>query len=211
MADWGFDLVNKPFMREDVNDQHSPGGPVPVAHYKRVAKAALETIKAVTKNRIVIADGNGGGGIAVPELADLDLSQSCRGYFPHIISHYKAPWAYKEVDNLPEPFWPGKINGKFYPREMLETHYKPWIELIKQGVGVHCGECGAYNKTSHHVFLAWFEDVLDMLYENGIGFGIWEFVGSFGILDSGREDVVYDDWYGHQLDRKFLNLLMKYV
>lgn len=206
-----FDLVNEPFMREDVNDQHSPGGPVPVEDYRRVAEAALKTIKAVKKNRLVIADGNGGGGIAIPEFADLDLSQSCRGYFPHIISHYKAPWSYKDVDNLPQPYWPGEMNGIYYGREKLEAHYQPWIELVKQGVGVHCGECGAYNKTPHPVFLAWFEDVLDILHENGIGFGIWEFSGTFGILDSGRQDVDYEDWFGHKLDRKYLDLLMKYA
>src|SRR5690606_34416521 len=44
-----FDLVNEPFMREDVNDQHSPGGPVPIEDYRRVAEAALKTIKSVKK------------------------------------------------------------------------------------------------------------------------------------------------------------------
>lgn len=76
-------------------------------------------------------------------------------------------------------------------------------------MGVHCGECGCWNKTPHDVFLAWFKDVLEILSENGIGFALWEFVGSFGILDSGREDVEYEDWYGHKLDRKLLDLLMK--
>lgn len=206
-----FDLVNEPFMREDVNDQHSPGGPVPIEDYRRVAEAALKTIKAVNKKRLVIADGNGGGGIAIPEFSDLELSQSCRGYYPHIISHYKAPWAYKDVDSLPNPSWPGEINGVYYNRASLETHYQPWIDLVKQGVGVHCGECGAFNKTPHAVFLAWFGDVLDILHENGIGFAIWEFAGTFGILDSGREDVAYEDWHGHKLDRKYLDLLMKYA
>jgi aryl-phospho-beta-D-glucosidase BglC (GH1 family) len=206
-----FDLVNEPFMRQDVNDQHSPGGPVPVEDYYRVAKAAVETIKKVKSSRLVIADGNGGGGIAVPELADLGIGQSCRAYHPMIVSHYQAPWVYKETDILPPPIWPGKYNGQTYNREMLEQYYAPWFALMEMGVGVHCGECGAYNKTPHAVFLAWFEDVLDILNEKGIGFGIWEFSGTFGILNSGRQDVVYEDWYGQKLDRKYLNLLMKYA
>lgn len=206
-----FDLVNEPYMRSDPNDQHSPGGPVPVEDYHRVAKAALETIRKVDANRLVIANGNGGGSMAVPELSDLDLGQSCRGYHPMIISHYKAPWVFKDQEQLPEPKWPGEINGVYYHREMVEQHYAPWIALMKSGVGVHCGECGAYNKTPHGVFLKWFEDVLDVLDENGIGFGIWEFSGAFGILNSGRTDVKYENWYGQQLDRKYLNLLMKYT
>jgi len=205
-----FDLVNEPFMRQDVNDQHSPGGPVSVEDYHRVAKAALETIKNVKSSRLVIADGNGGGGMAMPELADLDIAQSCRAYHPMVVSHYKAPWVYKDTESLPPPIWPGESNGQMYNREILERYYAPWIALLKMGVGVHCGECGAYNKTPHEVFLAWFEDVLDILHENGIGFGIWEFSGTFGILNSGRQDVAYENWYGQKLDRKYLNLLMKY-
>ncbi|WP_194775134.1 glycoside hydrolase family 5 protein [Pararhodonellum marinum] len=206
-----FDLVNEPFMREDPNDQHSPGGPVPVGDYYRVAEAALNTIKGINKKRVVIADGNNGGGTAVPELSGLDLAQSCRGYYPHAISHHAAPWVYKDPESLPDPKWPGKINEIQYSRENLEKHYAPWIALMQKGVGVHCGECGAYSKTPHDVFLAWFEDVLDILDENGIGFGIWEFSGSFGVLNSGRNDVAYEDWYGQKLDRKFLNLLMKHA
>jgi len=34
-----------------------------------------------------------------------------------------------------------------------------------------------------------------------------EFIGDFGVLDSGRTDVAYEDWYGHKLDKKFLDLL----
>jgi endoglucanase len=205
-----FDLVNEPFARDDVNDQHSPGGPVPVAEYVKVATAALHTIKAIDPNRLVIADGNGGGGIAVPELAHLDLSQSCRGYNPMLISHYKAPWVYKNPADLQEPKWPGENQGQVFNKEMIERYYAPWVELLNKGVGVHCGECGAYNLTPHPVFLAWFEDVLDVLQQHRIGFGIWEFSGEFGILNSGRKDVQYEDWYGQKLDRKYLNLLMKY-
>ena len=45
----------------------------------------------------------------------------------------------------------------------------------------------------------------------GIGFGIWEFSGTFGTLNSGRTDVEYEDWYGRKLDRKMLNVFMKYA
>jgi endoglucanase len=93
---------------------------------------------------------------------------------------------------------------------MLESYYKPWINLAAQGVGVHCGECGCWNKTPHPVFIAWFSDVLDILSSNGIGFSLWNFIGDFGILDSGRSDVAYEDWHGHKLDRQLLELLRKH-
>ena len=92
---------------------------------------------------------------------------------------------------------------------MLEKYYQPWIDLVKSGVGVHCGECGCWKATPHDVFLAWFTDVLDILSSNKIGFAVWNFIGDFGVLDSNRADVDYTDWYGHNLDKKFLDLMMK--
>ena len=113
------------------------------------------------------------------------------------------------MDSLPEPKWPGQVGDEYLSREMLVEMYKPWIELANQGVGVHCGECGCWNKTPHDVFLAWFKDVIGILGEHDIGFALWEFDGSFGIINSGREDVDYEDWYGHKLDRKLLTLLQE--
>ncbi|WP_339809946.1 cellulase family glycosylhydrolase [uncultured Imperialibacter sp.] len=206
-----FDLLNEPSNREDMNDQHSKRGPVPGDVYRKMAIAASEAIKSVNKKHLIIADGNNTGSTVIPEIADLDIAQSCRGYTPGIVSHYKAPWAMKDIDNLPEVKWPGQVGDQYLSREMLEKFYEPWIALKNQGVGVHCGECGCFNKTPHDVFLAWFGDVLDILHTNQIGFALWEFKGSFGILNSGREDVDYEDWYGLKLDRKLLNLLTKNV
>jgi endoglucanase len=205
-----FDLVNEPSMREDMNDQHSKRSTVPGDVYRKVVVAAMDAIRKENKERMIIADGNDVGARVIPEIADLDVGQSCRGYHPGIISHYKAPWAMKDIDNLPEPKWPGQVGNQYLSREMLEKFYEPWIKLKNNGVGVHCGECGCWNKTPHEVFLAWFGDVLDILTSNGIGYALWEFSGSFGVLNSGRADVAYEDWHGEKLDRKMLNLLQKY-
>ncbi|WP_026465058.1 glycoside hydrolase family 5 protein [Adhaeribacter aquaticus] len=204
-----FDLLNEPSMREDMNDQHSRRSTVPGDVYRKVAKAASEAIRKENPKHLVIADGNNTGTTVIPEITDLNIAQSCRGYNPGIISHYKAPWANKDPDNLPEPKWPGQVGNKYLSRAMLEEFYQPWIALAKSGVGVHCGECGAWNKTPHNVFLAWFTDVLGILSENGIGFALWEFDGDFGVLNSGRTNIVYEDWHGQKLDRKLLEVLRK--
>jgi aryl-phospho-beta-D-glucosidase BglC (GH1 family) len=161
------------------------------------------------KDEAAIADGNNVGNTVIPEIIDLDIAQSCRGYNPGLISHYKAPWANKDPENMPEPKWPGQVGDRYLSREMLEKYYQPWTELAKSGVGVHCGECGCWNKTPHAVFLAWFSDVLDILSSNKIGYALWNFVGSFGLLNPERADVQYEDWYGYKLDKKLLDLLRK--
>jgi aryl-phospho-beta-D-glucosidase BglC (GH1 family) len=89
----------------------------------------------------------------------------------------------------------------------MEALYAPWVQLQRQGVPVHCGECGAYNRTPHPVFLRWMADLLAVLGGHGIGWALWNFRGSFGVLDSGRPDVDYGDWQGHALDRALLDLL----
>jgi len=205
-----FDLLNEPAYIEDMNDQYAKKGPVPGATYRKVAEGASKVIRSANPDRLIVADGNSGGNNVIPELADLNIAQSCRGYYPGLVSHYQASWVWKDPSQAPVPVWPGIIDGKYYGREQLEEFYKPWIALKDQGVGVHCGECGCYNKTPHNVFLAWFGDVIDILTKNGIGYALWNFRGDFGILDSRRSDIEYTEWYGHKLDSRLLDLLKKY-
>jgi endoglucanase len=202
-----FDLLNEPALRSDMNDQHATSSLIPGDLYRTVAKGAADAIRAANPAHLVIADGNRVGNLVTPELKDLNIAQSCRGYFPGAISHYKAPWANKDPEQCPTPVWPGTMNGEKFDKARLQTYYQPWIDLAKSGVGVHCGECGCWNKTPHQVFLAWFQDVLDILTAQKIGYALWNFRGDFGLLDSGRQDVDYQDWHGHKLDAKLLDLL----
>ena len=204
-----FDLLNEPAMIEDMNNQHSPKLYVPGDIYAKVIEDAANTIWKQNPDHLVIADGNQIGSKIIPEITHLPIGQSCRGYYPGIISHYKAPWAMKDIDNLPPLKYPGQVGDQYLSRDMLDKFYEPWIKLAQSGTGVHCGECGSYNKTPHDIFLAWFGDVVDILSSNDIGFALWNFRGDFGILDSGRKDVVYEDWHGHKLDRKLLDLIRK--
>ncbi|MFO7669153.1 MAG: cellulase family glycosylhydrolase [Bacteroidales bacterium] len=205
-----FDLLNEPAMINDMNNQHAEKTIVPGEIYAQVAESAAHAIWRENSGHLVIADGNEVGSKVVQEITHLPIAQSCRGYYPHIISHYKAPWAMKDLDNLPPLKYPGQVGDQFLSREMLERFYDPWIKLARSGTGVHCGECGCYIETPHEIFLAWFGDVVDILTSNGIGFALWNFRGNFGILDSGRKDVDYEEWHGHKLDRKLLDLILKH-
>lgn len=95
-----------------------------------------------------------------------------------------------------------------------QWHYdkcvKPWADLKAKGMGVMVGEFGAFNKTPHDVTLAWMEDCLKNWKQENMGWALWNFRGSFGILNSERKDVEYEDFHGHKLDRKMLDLLLKY-
>ncbi|MBN1672688.1 MAG: cellulase family glycosylhydrolase [Kiritimatiellae bacterium] len=196
-----FNLVNEPRRASETGMTR--------ADHERVMRATVAKIREADPDRLVILDGLAWGREPLPELADLNVAQSCRGYDPMHISHYKAPWV--KGDRFAPAAWPGRNKeGELWDRARLEGHYAPWAALTEQGVGVHCGECGGYNKTPHPVFLAWFADVLEALAARRIGYALWNFRGSFGILDSEREDVAYEDWHGHKLDRKLLDLLQRH-
>jgi endoglucanase len=179
--------------------------------YARVMTRATKAIRAVSPERTVIIDGLSAGNDVAAEMVPTRVAQSVHAYWPGGISHYHAPWVDKKL-NFPTPAWPMKNpNGSDkWSRAELEKRYAPWADLARQGIGVHCGECGCFNKTPYDVFLAWFTDVLDILTGYGIGYALWNFRGSFGILDSGRKDITYEDWQGHKLDRRLLAMLQKH-
>lgn len=189
-----FDLFNEP------NDQAED-------NYARIARRLVEAIRAEDSDRLIIADGLRWGNKPVPALAPLGIAQSTRGYQPMRVSHHKASWV--NGQNWPEPSWPLELGpGNTWDKERLRREQiAPWQALEKMGVGVHVGEWGAYQFTPHAVALAWMKDNLDLWKEAGWGWALWNFRGSFGILDSGRSDVKYEDWNGHRLDRAMLELL----
>lgn len=178
--------------------------------YRRVMSLAAGKIREISPRRLVIIDGLETGTSVVDEMVESGVVQSVHAYWPGQISHYRAGWVDKK-QSFPTPTWPiVKPDGSTVGRPELEARYQPWGELARRGIGVHCGECGCFNRTPHAVFLAWFTDVLEILESYGIGWSLWNFRGSFGVMDSGREDIDYEDWYGHKLDRKLLAVLQKY-
>ncbi len=198
-----FDLVNEP---------PAVGATMSRADHERVIRAATAAIREIDPERTIIADGINGGNEPAYELADLKINQACRAYLPMGLSHYKAGWV-EGSDKWPVPAWPGAIlwtGGQAWDRGFLEMYYHAWASLMYTGTGVFCGEGGAYKETPHDVALAWLTDVLEILASLGIGYALWNFRGDFGVLDSGRADVAYEDWHGHKLDGKLLDLLRRF-
>jgi endoglucanase len=195
-----FDLINEPpsvgqygFTREN---------------HERVIRRTVAAIRAIDPDREIVIDGIGGGNIAVPELADLGVIHSGRGYQPFNISHYKAGW----VGNIefPEPLYPGKgLGDQFWDKEALRENYRPWLDVQAKGVEVHIGEFGCYSKTPNDVALRWFTDLLSLYKEFQWGYSLWNFKGDFGIVEHGRPGATYENYKGFQVDRQLLELLLE--
>ena len=166
-------------------------------------------MRAESPDRPVIFDGMGAGTMPVKEFSIRRWPQAFRSYAPGPLTHYKASWSgFREG---PVPDWPLTTWGREpFDRRRLEECFAPWLSMADRGLGVHCSEGGAYRFTPHDVVLPWLRDVLQILAPHRIGFALWEFRGGFGILDSDRADVAYEDWHGHRLDRKMLQLLQEF-
>jgi endoglucanase len=201
-----FDLINEP-------PKMRPYEGYLEERYVEIITALVAGIRAVDPSRLIFADGMDIGQAPVMGIVGLGLVQSTRGYLPKAVSHYTASWVPKdEFESFSTPTWPMKDDrGQTWDRERLKREYiDKYKPLVDKGVQVHVGEWGVFNKTPHPVALAWMEDSLSLWREAGWGFSLWNLRGTFGVLDSGREDAAYEDFKGHKLDRKMLELLKKY-
>ncbi|MEJ2053067.1 MAG: cellulase family glycosylhydrolase [Calditrichaceae bacterium] len=196
-----FDLINEPPHMETET------------RYVEIVNALVKGIRDADPNRLIIADGKDVGRMPVYGIVDLNLVQSTRGYDPMSVSHYTAGWVPKDAfQTFDKPTWPLKgDDGQVWNKSVLkEKLIDAWMPLVKKGVPVHVGEWGCYNKTPHDVTLNWMEDLLSLWKEAGWGQSMWNLKGDFGILNSNRADVRYENYKGHQLDRKMLELVLKY-
>ena len=198
-----FDLINEPPKMRSYEGYLEE-------RYVEIVTGLVEAIRRVDRGRLIFADGLNIGQLPVMGIANLNLVQSTRGYLPKAVSHYTATWVPKdEFESFNVPTWPLKDDkGKVWDRARLKSEcIDPYKPLVEKGVQIHVGEWGCFNQTPHDVALAWMSDFLSLWKEAGWGHSMWNLRGSFGILDSGRKDVAYEDFKGHKLDRKMLELL----
>jgi endoglucanase len=194
-----FDLFNEPPFMPDQS------------RYVEVARALVATIREVSPDRLIVADGADIGQTPVMGLADQGIVQSTRGYLPKMISHYTATWVPPaEFESLERPTWPMvDRRGVTWDRAKLRAELiAKWRPLTDLGVPVHVGEWGCFNRTPHEACLGWMSDLLALWGEAGWGWAMWNLRGTFGVVDSGRADVRYEDFRGHKLDRRMLELIL---
>jgi len=178
------------------------------ANHAALIRRTVAAIRSIDPAREIVIDGLGGGHLAMPELADLAVVHSGRGYQPMPVSHYKAGWWSGHV-TAPKPKYPGqKWQGKVWNRETLLEFYQPWRDVEASGARVHIGEMGCYNKTPNDIALRWLGDLFGVYRELRWGYALWNFTGDFGIVDHGRPGARYEPVDGYSVDRDLLDLMI---
>lgn len=194
-----FNLLNEPpFMADQTR-------------YVEIVRTLITAIREVTPERLIFVDGADIGQSPVLGLTDQGIVQSTRGYLPKMVSHYTATWVPKtEFESLAVPTWPMlDSRGLLWNREKLHDELIcRWRPLTELDAPIHVGEWGCHNRTPHATCLSWMSDLLTLWKEAGWGWSLWNLRGPFGVLDSDRADVLYEQCNGHLLDRVMLELLV---
>ena len=178
-------------------------------NHAALMRRTITAIRAIDPEREIVIDGLGGGHLAMPELADAGVIHSGRGYQPMPVSHHDARW-WDGYATAPAPKYPGVVwEGRMWDRAALRDFYQPWRDVAAVGAPVHIGECGCYNKTPNDIALRWLGDLFGLFGELGWGYGLWNFVGDFGIIDHGRPGAQYEMMHGYSVDRALLDLLLE--
>ena len=187
---------------------NEPDNSVQPEDHRRVVAHLCDAIRVIDPERLIVCDGRSWANIPPTELKGLNVATALHSYQPMPITHYKASWTNWD-ESWPRPEWPLRSSDDHARNkaELRKRLINPWRELEKQGMGVHVGEFGCHNKTPHPVVLAWMKDCLDLFKEADWGWTLWNLRGSFGVMDSQREDVAYEDWRGHKIDPGMMKLL----
>jgi len=189
---------------------NEPAG-VDAESHRRVVERVVEAIRNEDANRLIVCDGRDWGMTPNDELAALNVAQATRGYQSFRLTHYRAEWVQGSDRWEPPNEYPLREGDVLWDKQRLwDTYYARWKTLGQKGVGVMVGEFGAYKHTPHKVVLAWMRDLLELWKQANWGWALWNFKGTFGILDSDRADVAYENWRGHKLDRAMLRLLQEH-
>ncbi|PIF06347.1 MAG: hypothetical protein CSA36_02340 [Draconibacterium sp.] len=102
-------------------------------------------------------------------------------------------WRIKNLDgSLPLPF---------------ENYQKNFALARDNNIPIMVLEFGVHNKTPHDVSVAFLDDLSAFFRENETGWALWNFTGSFGIMNSNRSDCEYETYQGYHLDREMLEAL----
>jgi endoglucanase len=216
-----FDLVNEPTGCESET-------------YAAFVREMVEAIRCVDGDRFIIADGYDVGRRVIEGVEDLGIGQSLHCYEPVWVTHHLAPWVPAMLEYTEPPAYPGPLpkreeyDARFGPdhparwvvdrygagemdREWLRRELQPWFDYAARGNWVHCGEFGVYHTAPRAAQLAWTEDLLALLHEHGIGWALWNLRGSFGVLETGREEAEMTRLpTGELLDAPLLELLQRY-
>jgi endoglucanase len=177
------------------------------ADWNRVSGAAFRAIREAAPDHTIVLGSN--WYCMCRTFADLEIPPdpnkilTFHFYNPMSVTHYRAKWT-------PGGAWDGPISypGLPFPqgvpddvdeplRSRMVAHNVPWgPEQMEQelseplrraretGSRLYCGEFGVYGAAPVEIRKAWLRDATTAFEKHGIGWSVWDWKGSFGVVDA---------------------------
>jgi len=131
---------------------------------------------------------------------DDNVIYSVHFYEPLLFTHQNAPWIsnpeIKATRTYPSDYGPGFVrkygltmSAGVWDRQRLAKEFEPVNEFRKKhNAQVICNEFGVYTPVELKAQLRWYDDLLSVLKEMGIGFSYWNYKNlDFGIISTGEK------------------------
>jgi len=156
---------------------------------------------------------------------DDNIMYSVHFYEPLLFTHQFAPWIpepeMKVVRDYPADYGSGLmrhyglvLSMGVWDRGRMVEEFAPVSEFMeKYGARVICNEFGVYAPVELKAQLRWYEDLLSVLKEMGIGFSYWNYKNlDFGIISVGEKLHEALPQYNNpeRINRGVLDILRKY-
>lgn len=174
---------------------------------------AVKAIREIEPKRTIVIGSNKWQQVGtfdelkVPE-NDPNILLSFHFYEPFMLTHWHASWTdlkkyagpvhypgtiltQEEFDALPEEMKEpaqGWVNREFNKEWILEQWQKPIQKAKELGLPLYCGEFGIISGPPKEDMQRWYQDMIDLFEENGIGYANWNYKsGSFGLIEGDGE------------------------
>ncbi|OWW25380.1 glycosyl hydrolase family 5 [Zobellia sp. OII3] len=187
---------------------------------------AFDAIRKLEPQRTIVIGSNRWQSVdtfdllRVPE-GDKNILLSFHFYIPFLLSHYGASWTdlknykgpvhypgiiltEKEFQTLPGAVKPSVekwVGVKFDKATLLDLWKKPIEKAKLLGLPLYCGEFGIIAGAPKRDALMWYEDMVSLFGETGIGYANWNYKsGSFGLLSD--DGIPYQELIDIITDKK---------
>ena len=178
--------------------------------WNNLLNKALAEIRKLEPNRTIIVGSNRWQSVdtfkdlKIPE-NDPNIILSFHYYDPFLFTHYKTSWTdlktYDGPVNYPGVILKkGKVRkfegqakrvaekwaGKSFDVNHFQNHIQQAIDKAeKLNLSLYCGEFGAYHTTPEKDKLKWYEDLISVFKNNGIGYANWNYKSTeFGLINN---------------------------
>ena len=197
-----FELLN-----EVVEEENAEG-------WNALIRRAVTTIREIAKETPIIYGGirwNSADALALLETPITDnVLFTFHFYEPLLFTHQKAYWVENIVSDrdisypdtmemyradsepmgmkgLPLCQAVAKTMGPEYIQEMMSDAF---AVAKSTGIGLYCGEFGVIDQAPLPDTVRWYDDVVRILRDNGIGYAVWTYKEKdFGILDAHYDEI----------------------